>query len=295
MFVTLLRLCYDTTVTNALVVRAARAEDKDAVLTFCRNTFQWGDYIPYVWDHWLTDPNGQLLVGVLNDQPVSVMHVAIHGTMAWLEGMRVHPDFRQQGIGRRTEAEGRAWARAHGCRVARLATSIKNLAAQTMLHLSGYQRIAQFNEWESEPTPGDFSFAHIATENDISRLDALWRASSMYQASRALLPDRNWHWTPLDATRWHEHLRQGEVRQTTNAFALVIAYDEQDWSNLSLFALAGDEAEMSALARAARYEAAYRGYPHLEAQIADHPTANRALERAGFTSSGGMFIYEIEL
>ncbi len=282
-------------VSNSLYVRAARAEDKEAVLAFCQQTFSWGDYIPHVWDRWLADTSGQLLVGVLNEQPVSVMHVAIHGTMAWLEGMRVHPDFRRQGIARLTEAEGRAWARARGCRVARLATSIKNLAAQALLHRSGYQRIAQFNEWESDSTPGDFSFARIATENDWQQLDAQWRASAMYQASRALLPDWHWRWTPLDETRWRAHLRAGEVRHSANAFAIIIAYDEQDWSTLSLFALAGDEDAMSALARATRYEAAYRGYPRLEAQIADHPDANRALERAGFTRGDGMFVYEIAL
>jgi GNAT superfamily N-acetyltransferase len=275
-------------------VRAARAEDKDAVIAFCSNTFSWGDYIPRVWDDWLNDPNGQLLVGVVNAQPVSVMHVTIHGTMAWLEGMRVHPDFRRQGIARVTEAEGRAWARARGCRVARLATSVKNLAAQAMLHLSGYSRIAQFNEWESEPMPGDLR-ARIPTENDWQQLDALWHTAPMYEASRALLPDRNWHWTPLDERRWREHLRKGEVRHVANAFSIVITFDEHDWSMMSLCALVGDEDAMYTLARAARDEAMYRGYPRLEAQIAEHPLANRALERAGFTKSGGMFIYEIEL
>lgn len=280
---------------NSLAVRAARPEDKDAVLAFCQNTFQWGDYIPHVWERWLNDPKGQLLVGVINEQPVSVMHVAIHGTMAWLEGMRVHPDFRRQGIARATEWEGRAWARAHGCRVARLATSVKNLAAQAMLYLSGYQRIAQFNEWECAATPGDFSYARIATENDWQKLDVQWRTSPMYEASRALLPDRHWHWTPLDETRGREHLRSSEVRCVADAFSIVIAFDEHDWSIMSLFALVGNEEEMCTLGRAARYEAAYRGYPRLEAQIAEHPSANRALERAGFTQSGGMFIYEIEL
>lgn len=280
---------------DSLAVRAARAEDKDAVVAFCQNTFSWGDYIPYVWERWLNDPNGQLLVGVLNEQPVSIMHVTIHGTMAWLEGMRVHPGFRRQGIARATEAEGRAWARARGCRVARLATSIKNLAAQTMLHLSGYRRIAQFNAWESEPALNDFLHAHIATENEWRQLDALWRAAPMYVASYALIPDRHWHWTPLDETRWREHLRSNEVRRTDRAFSIVIAFDEHDWSTLLLCALVGDEEGLDTLVRAARHEAAYRGYPRLEAQIAEHPLANRVLERAGFTQNGGMFIYEIEL
>jgi hypothetical protein len=62
-----------------------------------------------------------------------------------------------------------------------------------------------------------------------------------------------------------------------------------------LHALAGDEETMRALALAARGEAAYRGYPRLEGQIADYPAANRALERAGFKRGGGMLLYEVEL
>lgn len=276
---------------NQPLVRVARAEDKDAVIAFCQHTFSWGDYIAEVWEHWLTDPNGQLFVGVANDQPISLMHVALIGEMAWLEGMRVHPDFRRQGIARVVETEGRAWARARGCRVARLATSIKNLAAQALLGLNGYRRAAQFNEWKSEPAPADFSRAHIATENDLPHVSALWRA----HAPHPLAPDRYWRWTPLDDARWRAHLRAGEVRRAPNGLALLLAFDEREWSSLMLHALAGDEATMSALAQAARNEAAYRGYAQLEAQIADHPVTNRALEHAGWTRDGGMFVYEIEL
>jgi GNAT superfamily N-acetyltransferase len=288
-------LWYDKRVPNQTFVRAARAHDRAAVVAFCQNTFSWGDYIADVWERWLTDANGQLLVGIVDDQPVSLMHVAIHGERAWLEGMRVHPDFRRQGIAREVEAEGRAWARVRGCRVARLATSTKNVAAQGMLSAIGYRRAAQFNEWESEPAPDDFSFARVATENDWARASALWDASESCAASHSIIPDRHWHWTPVDETRWREHLRAGEVRLAPNGLALLLAFEERDWSGMSLIALAGDEETMSALARAARGEAAYRGYPRLEVEIADHPTANRALERAGFTRGGGMFIYEIEL
>ena len=32
------------------------------VLRFCVNTFEWGDYIDQVWDFWISDRNGVLLV-----------------------------------------------------------------------------------------------------------------------------------------------------------------------------------------------------------------------------------------
>jgi len=282
-------------VPKQIQVRAARAEDKDAVVAFCQNTFSWGDYIADVWERWLTDADGQMLVGLVDDRPASVMHVAIVGDTAWMEGMRVHPDLRRQGIARVVEAVGRVFARARGCRVARLATSIKNVAAQGMLDAVGYRRAAQFNEWEIEPAPGDFSLARVATEDDLAHALALWRDSAMCAASHSIVPNRRWRWTPLDETRLREHIRASELRFAPRGFALLLAFEERDWSGLTLHTLVGDEETMYALALAARGEAAYRGYPHLEVQVADHPAANRALERAGFQRGGGMLIYEQEL
>ena len=280
---------------NQVQVRAARAADKDAVVAFCQNTFSWGDYIADAWDRWLANPDGQMLVGLADERPVSVMHIALIGDMAWLEGMRVHPDFRRHGIASKMEVAGRAFARGRGCRVARLATSIKNVTAQAMLDAIGYRRAAQFNEWETEPASDDYAFARVATENDLSHALALWRDSQARVASHSIVPDRHWHWTPLDEMCVREHIHADELRVAPRGFSLLLVYDEHDWSSLSLLALAGGEETLHALALAARGEAAYRGYPHLEAQIADYPAANRALERAGFTRGGGMFIYEVEL
>jgi GNAT superfamily N-acetyltransferase len=282
-------------VPDQIQVRAARAADKDAVIAFCQNTFSWGDYIPEVWERWLADSDGQMLVGLMDDHPVSVLHVVIIGEMAWMEGMRVHPDFRRRGVASAVEKAGHAFARTRGCRVARLATSIKNIAAQGMLDATGYRRAAQFNEWDIEPAPGDFSFVRVASENDLARALALWRDAETRAASHSIVPDRRWHWTPLDERRLRGHIHAGELRLAPRGFSLLLAFDEHDWSGMSLHALVGDEETMHALALAARGEAAYRGYPHLEAQIADSPAANRALERAGFQRGGGMFIYEMEL
>ena len=32
-------------------------------MSFCNDTFSWGDYIAKVWDLWYTDRNGILFVG----------------------------------------------------------------------------------------------------------------------------------------------------------------------------------------------------------------------------------------
>jgi len=45
-----------------LKIRPAAKADKEEVLKFCIDTFEWGDYIDQVWDLWYSDRNGVLLL-----------------------------------------------------------------------------------------------------------------------------------------------------------------------------------------------------------------------------------------
>ncbi len=274
-------------------VRPARAEDKEAIVAFCQNTFSWGDYIANVWDEWQTNSAGQLLVSLVDDQPVGVVHVALlNDGVAWMEGMRVNPAFRRQGIATALDAHAIKVARERGCRLARLATSMKNTVAQTLLGECGYHRTAQFNEWQAEPQLGDFSALRVATPNNVADIVARWQTSEVCAACRAVVPSRHWRWTPIDEQRLREQIAAGEVRVTQNGFALLPAYDESDWNGLVIHALGGNSAELFAIALAVRGEAAYRGYAHVEAMVADYAPLNSAMERAGFKTESGMLLYE---
>src|SRR5947209_10972137 len=95
-----------------LEVRPARPEDRDAVLAFCAHTWESGDYIEYVWDKWLHDPEGLLLVATSDGRPVGIDHLQmLNATDAWLEGLRVDPNYRHQAIakamGVAVKAEGK--------------------------------------------------------------------------------------------------------------------------------------------------------------------------------------------
>jgi len=278
---------------NPIQVRPAQAQDKESVLAFCQNTFSWGDYIANVWDDWLTRTDGQLLVATIAQQIAGIVHVALlDHKIAWMEGMRVNPALRRQGVAHVLDETARAVARERGCRLARLVTSTKNIAAQTLLERLGYQRGARFNEWETEPLPGNFSQSRIATENDLDNILARWQASPIAQASRGIAPTRDWRWVPIDAARLRKQIERGEVRVMLNGFALLPAFDEDDWNGIALHALDGDMETLFMLAQSARAEAAYRGYAHVEAMLVDYAPLNAALERAGFATAGGMLVYE---
>jgi Acetyltransferase (GNAT) family len=88
-----------------LHIRKAQPSDKHKILNFCKDTFAWGDYIGIVWDSWLSDPSGLLLVvdmpnsSTLIHEPVAVSHISTcQNNFLWIEGLRVNKTSRNQGI-----------------------------------------------------------------------------------------------------------------------------------------------------------------------------------------------------
>src|SRR6266571_946026 len=122
-------------------IRPARPEDREAVLAFSTHTWEWGDYIDQVWDEWLHDPQGLLLVATVDDQPVAVAHFRmLNETDAWLEGMRVDPNHRQQGLARTLNNAMLAEAMRRGATNARLITNSVNTRAIQLIERSGFMR-----------------------------------------------------------------------------------------------------------------------------------------------------------
>src|SRR5437867_4554579 len=79
-------------------IRNALEVDKSYVLEFCKNTFSWGDYIADVWEGWKS--KGRLYVLEEGGGVVGVYNLAISEKQAWVEGMRVHPQYRRRGLGK---------------------------------------------------------------------------------------------------------------------------------------------------------------------------------------------------
>ena len=83
-------------------VRVAKKSDKEEVLKFCTNTFEWGDYIDQVWDVWSADAHGKLYFvrSKNNNLPVAISHGTVCPGIRqiWVEGIRVHPAHRRKKI-----------------------------------------------------------------------------------------------------------------------------------------------------------------------------------------------------
>jgi GNAT superfamily N-acetyltransferase len=115
------------------------------------------DYIKYVWDDWLADPEGALLVAEPQELGPASRMIGL-GKLTrlseedwWLEGLRVHPDFEGRGVGTQIfQALLAAWGNKAGSRV-RLATSIKRLAVHQMCARLGFHKIDEL-AWFKAPS-----------------------------------------------------------------------------------------------------------------------------------------------
>jgi GNAT superfamily N-acetyltransferase len=126
-------------------VRPARPEDRETVLAFCEQTWEWGDYIDEVWDKWLTNTNGLLLVATADDKPAGVAHIdMVTRTDAWLEGLRVDPAFRQQGLARALNEQLLIEAMQRGATYARLAVESENRRSRQIVEQNHWRHVSSF-------------------------------------------------------------------------------------------------------------------------------------------------------
>jgi GNAT superfamily N-acetyltransferase len=284
------------------VIRRARAGDKEAVLAFCEHTYDWGDYIPLAWDDWLGDTQGALLVATSQDIPVGVAKVSmLTPTEAWLEGLRVHPDYRRRGLAWQFLVHCLSVARQCGAEVARLATSSQNLAVHKTLDRAHLRLVAAFQILEAPSQPAGESplLAPLSLEDwprvsaHILHSEALARAGGLYGSG--------WSWQQLTTDKLREHLAQGQILGVTDgngldAVAILTVVEEE--KVLAVGYVDGDDAAAGRLAGALRKHAATLGLEEIEAVLPTASKAYPAFLSAGYKpeieSQAEVWVYEID-
>jgi GNAT superfamily N-acetyltransferase len=167
-------------------IRLARPEDREAVLAFCTDTWEWGDYIEYVWDGWLHDPQGALFVAPNDSRQVGVAHMRMLNTReAWFEGLRVDPAFRQQGIASALYDAQLKEAIRRGATTARLITESTNDGAIRLLERASMRRVGAYAPFRAMPvtTPSKREYGlekpTLATAVDLDDIIAYLNASNI--------------------------------------------------------------------------------------------------------------------
>jgi|SRR5437867_2459493 len=162
-------------------IRNALEADKSYMLEFCKNTFSWGDYIADVWQSWKS--KGRLYVLEEGGRVVGIYHLAISEKQAWVEGMRVHPQYRRRGLGKNLLVHAESMA---PFKTMRLIIESENHPSIKLVESMGYRLEDKWRLYSMVPTN---TKSTVRNAPDLSEIMAL--VDSITYAD-------SWKWLPLE-------------------------------------------------------------------------------------------------
>lgn len=216
-------------------IRPVKSSDREEILSFCVNTFSWGDYIDRVWDYWFR--TGRLLVVEDGGRKIAMSHAALcpDGKSMWLEGVRVHPDYRRSRIATRLIEKMLEYGRQRGARQASAIVDVTNVASQRMVEKNGFELISR---WAYYGAGGILrkkkSSARLATAGELDEIWHYLQYSEIYNLS-AKRYVKSWHWYALDKKALSSFIREKSVMVTgrpIEGVALINRHGYWDRANI---------------------------------------------------------------
>jgi GNAT superfamily N-acetyltransferase len=276
-----------------LHIRPAHPADRAAVFEMVRTIWDGDDYIPNIWDEWLADPSGPLLVGELNGQVVALAKLSGIGPGEdWFHGLRVDPQQRGRGFARQMLGRCIELSRQRGVRTLRYLTDEDNPTMHRLADDLGL-RLAYAPRWYHAPVNHGAPRAVALLPDrldallaDLARSELLSRSAGMYFL--------NWRNLDLTAARLREHLGRGDVLALPgeDAWAIVAPRDE---GGMQLAHVEGTRPAIERLCAALRVSEKVDGRP-LQALIPADAGCLAALLAAGFAPTPYLMrVYELWL
>ncbi len=192
-------------------IRPATKTDKEEVLRFCINTFEWGDYIDQVWDLWYSDRNGVLLVAEdehysihnnIGPSVIAISHASLcpNNKKVWLEGIRVNPDYRRRTVATQLIEKMISYGKEQGAKEASAMVANNNIASQLMMEKNGFVMISKWSYYSIYKIPKVDNVklrSRFATFKDSEMICNYLRRSGVYKSSGETYVN-SWRWYSLD-------------------------------------------------------------------------------------------------
>jgi GNAT superfamily N-acetyltransferase len=282
---------------HPIIVRPARNEDKIAVLTFCQHTWEdQEDYIAQVWDRWMADCTGQILVAEVNGRPAAMTRVVqLSRHEGWWEALRVDPQYRRQGLVRQLDPAIDHYFQTRGIATVRCCVARWNSGVPDLIGRQGYVPIA---DYQQHSAPAVDAPLKQLTQLSESEVETVWQFIGERHSAPPLFVSRGAKWQQLTIEQIQERLRDGNIwgywQQQELQGLMVQSHLESADSSLWVGYLEGTAPDLPDLLQEIKQLASHLGYPTASGflpKTKDWPTL---LEQADYsTSSGDEFgVYE---
>jgi N-acetylglutamate synthase-like GNAT family acetyltransferase len=209
-----------------LKIRHATKSDKGEVLRFCVNTFEWGDYIDQVWDFWISDRNGVLLVaehdeeynihGKKRSSVIAISHASLcpNNKNVWLEGIRVHPNFRHRYVATQLLNSMISYGKEQGADEASAIVAGKNITSQLMMESNGFAIISKWSYYNINKIPKRVDKgklrSKVVTSEDTETVRNYLKRSAVYKSSGKTYVN-SWRWYSLDLSVLENFIKHEKV------------------------------------------------------------------------------------
>jgi GNAT superfamily N-acetyltransferase len=194
-----------------LSFRRATLADRPAMLEICAGVWEGEDYLPDVFDEWVAEPGGQFTAAEIDEKVVALARLAkLAPGEYWLEGIRVHADYRGQGLAAALHNHHLdLWRKWGEPGTLRLATDSENLPIIKLCERTGFTRLFEFAFAEAEAQAGSHRFSLVKpseAERAFERLTQLPWYAELYG-----LCDLGWKWRALTPAYLTERIAAGAV------------------------------------------------------------------------------------
>ena len=263
---------------DELTLRPVRPADEDRVVEMTADVWDGHDYIPRVFDRWVSDAGAAFQAAELDGVVVGVQRLRPYAPgLMWYEGLRVASTHHRRGIGRAMLDAAIAEAREQGFREVRLAT--RDQPAVTLFEGAGFRRLVETRWWRGLRVEG----GEPARIPDATEARGLW---SMVSASRGIdlyggvVPDMN-SARDLNAQELERLARAGQVRVGPGGRALALL--REPWGpNIAVALLAGSGGALREVLMALRFEADADGLNHVTVNLPPEHPAEEDLKASGY-------------
>ena len=221
-----------------VIIREAKASDKNLVLEFCKTTFSWGDYIGDVWDSWITE--GNLLVLIENNIPVAICHISFFDKQVWIEGIRVNENFRKKGFAKELVLKSESIAKNKNCLISKMLIETNNKKSLNLADYLNYKKEETWNFYSLIPKKSYKKPKVTVAINNNKIINFLLSNSSYYIKS--------WRWIPLTKTNINLLINEKRIIYTTHddkIIALVIFTESEHFEKTLMLTLISNSANGS--------------------------------------------------
>ena len=280
--------------TTGLELRPVRPADRDRAIELTKDVWEGRDYIPRVFDRWVSDAGAEFQAAEIDGVVVGLQRLRPYAPgLIWYEGLRVASDRRRQGIARAMLEAAIGEAREQGFHEMRLAT--RDQPAVRLFESTGFKALVEMKWWRGLRVEGGDP-ARIPDGAEARRLWPAIESTPGMQLYAGIVPDMNGA-RDLSPDELERLASNGLIRVGPGGRAVALL--REPWGqNIAVSLLAGGGGALRELLMALRFEADADGLNHVTVNLPPGHPAEEDLKATGYDfadAENSAFVYGLKL